>query len=170
MITLERTEEPHIFTITYDETAGDTDRILTLDEKKNKFGFADRDFYCAVDENLLLSQQKFGRLKNLKALPTNDRRKADLVLQHVFEVMGDKTGTRNEPVYQADLDTLYVAYTVLRPASRPFIKALLENNESYVADESVPEIYTYQPEQVSGEDNEEEADERIIDWGYDDDE
>jgi hypothetical protein len=170
LVTLERTDEPNVFTITYEETSGDAERILTLDEKKNKFTFADRDYFCAVDDNVFPSQRRFGRLKNLKSLPTSDRRKADMLLQHVFEVVGDQIGTRSEPVYQADVDTLYVAYNVLRPASSSYIKALLESNEAYVADESVPGIYSYAPEPEPQDETDEEEEGSVIKWDYEEDE
>jgi hypothetical protein len=168
-ITLERTDEPNVLSLVYDEIpGGNVDRVLTLDEKKNRFTFNDVDYFCAVDENIFPSQQTFGRLKNLKALPMGDRRKADLVLQHVFEVMGDQIGSREEPVYQADIDTLYVAYSVLRPASRPYLESLLDSNDLYVADDSVPGLYTYTPER--DEEDEDEEGESVMQWEYDDDE
>ncbi len=169
-INLQRSEEPHVFTITYEETPGNIDRLLTLDEKKNKFAFTDIEYYCAVDDALLLKQQRFGRLKNLKSLPTTDRRKADLVLQHVFEVMGDQVGNRQEPSYQADVDTLWVAYNVLRPASRPFLESLLAASDTYVADESLPGIYTYTPEPEPQDNAATEEEDTIMQWNYDDDE
>jgi hypothetical protein len=174
-ITLERTDEPNVLSLVYEEIpGGNVDRVLTLDEKKNRFTFNDVDYFCAVDEHIFPSQQTFGRLKNLKALPLGERRKSDLVLQHVFEVMGDQIGSREEPVYQADIDTLYVAYSVLRPASRPYLESLLDSNDLYVADDSVPGLYTYKPEREEDEEDEErdedEESDSVMSWGYDDDE
>jgi hypothetical protein len=171
VIVLERTDDPSIFTISYEEIAGGAaERILTLDEKKNKFTFTDVDFFSAADEEMLPTQQRYGRLKNLKVLPTNERRKADIVMQHVFEVMGEQVGTREEPAYQADIDTLYVAYNVLRPASRSFLESLLNSHDDYVEEEPGSGIYTYRPEPQPIENEDEEEDEAIISWGYDDDE
>jgi hypothetical protein len=173
-VTLERTDEPNVLSLVYEEiSGGNVDRVLTLDEKKNRFTFNDVDYFCVVDENIFPSQQTFGRLKNLKALPMGERRKADLVLQHVFEVMGDQIGSREEPVYQADIDTLYVAYSVLRPASRSYLESLLESNDLYVADETVPGLYTYKPERDEDDEDDEdesELDTNVMQWEYDDDE
>lgn len=167
MVTLSRTEEPNVFTLVYEEIGGDSERILTLDEKKNKFAFADVNYFCAVDNDLFLSQRRFGRLKNLKALPMNERRKADFVLKHVFEVVGDQSGSRNEPAYQADLDTLYVGCSVLRPVSRSFLKALLQDDSAFTADRTAPDIYTYIPEPEPVDEDEEES--STMQWNYDDD-
>ena len=50
-------------------------------------------------------------------LPMGERRKAEVVLEHVFEVAGEPVGTRSEPRYYAAFDDLYVALNVLRPAT-----------------------------------------------------
>jgi hypothetical protein len=163
LITLARTEEPHVFTLTYEEQAETTDRLLVLDEKKNKFAFANVAYYCAVDSDMLVNQQQYGRLRNLKSLPMNERRKGDVVLEHVFETFGEPVGTRSEPRYYATADELFVALNVLRPASHTYLDHLLKEGEFFEADESTPGAWYYAPPpEVSEEDEEDE--------GYDDDE
>lgn len=172
LIRLARTEEPNVFTITYEETPDEEDRLLTLDEKKNKLTFMDTVYYCAVDKDQLLAQSRFGKFKNLKALPISDRRKAENMLKHVFEMIGDKLGTRTEPSYRLDFETLYIAYNVLRPSSRPYLMALLKDDEAYFPDPSAgPDFYCYKPEPepedlTTDEEQEEEGLSQI--WGYDD--
>jgi hypothetical protein len=166
-VNIERTEEANVFAISYEPLAeGQLDRILTLDEKKNRFTFADLEYFAAIDEALVPSQQRYGRLKNLKSLPTNERRKSDMILEHVFQAVGEQAGTRAEPAYQIDLDTLYVAYNVLRPASRSFLAALVAGHDTIEEDPTVPGIYTYRPEVDMSEDEEEDEE----DWGAYDDE
>lgn len=173
LITLASTEEPNIFTIAYQEIPPTEDRILTLDEKKNKFTFANMSYYSMVDADHLIVQSKFGKLKNLKSIPINERRKADMLLKHVFKVAGDQIGTRSEPMHQILLDDLHVAYNVLRPASRSYLRSLLEADESYAVDESLPDLYSYIPEpepEGDEEDDEEDEDPILARWGaYDDD-
>ncbi len=156
LITLAATEEPNIFTIAYEEMPPVEDRLLALDEKKNKFGFSTSTYACMVDEDHIVVQSKFGKLKNIKSLPMNERRKADVVLQHIFETVGDQVGTRTEPAYQLLLDDLYVAFNVLRPGSRSYLRVLLDDDEHCTADESLPELYTYIPEAEQDEADEEE--------------
>jgi hypothetical protein len=175
LVTLGRTEEPNIFTITYEEVPASSERLLMLDEKKNKFAFSDTSFYCTVDEDQMVSQQRFGRLKNLKALPMGERRKGDVVLRHVFETIGDRQGSRDEPIYRVNLDDLYVAYNVLRPVSVSYLRSLIESDEECYPDDSSPDIYYYQPEpEPEEEDLEEdlEEEEYIVGgrrWSYGDD-
>jgi hypothetical protein len=162
LITLSRTAEPHIFTLTYEEQAETTDRLLVLDEKKNKLAFANISYYSAVDEDMLVNQQQYGRLRNLKSLPMSDRRKADVTLEHVFETVGEPVGTRSEPRYEATPGQLFVAMNVLRPASREYLAHLLGENEEFEQDGG---RWSYTPPPVEI-DEDEDQDEDL----YDDDE
>jgi hypothetical protein len=145
LITITRGAEPSIFQVTYEEAGEASERILTLDEKKNRFAFANLTYYCAVDESLLPSQTKYGRLKNFKSFPMGERRKSEMILEHVFENLGDQVGTRTEPQYALSLDDLYVGYNVLRPGSRALLRALLAEHDSVAADEATPGLYFYTP-------------------------
>ncbi len=172
LVTIARTDQPNIFTISYDETEGVEDRLLVLDEKKNKLAFANITYYCMADEDLVPSQRKYGRLKNLKSLPMSERRKAEMILEHVFSAMGKQTGTRSAPSYWLSLDELMMGYNVLRPASRSYLLSLIEATPEFQPDESTPAAYFYTPEPTEeegeGEEDEDEAD-RFIGYGkYDD--
>ncbi|MCG8350221.1 MAG: hypothetical protein MI924_20845 [Chloroflexales bacterium] len=169
-ITIGRTEEPNVFTITYDEAAVAEDRLLTLDEKKNKLSFSNKSYYCVVDDNKVINQQKFGKLKNLKSLTMSDRRKADVVLAHVFETFGEHMGRRDEPHYWISLDDLVIAYNVLRPASRSFVQSLLESNDEYSPDPSTPETYYYKPVPELVDEDEEEDEGILLADDYDENE
>ncbi len=169
LITLSATEEPNVFTITYDEAPAVSGRLLTLDEKKNKFAFADIQYDCVVDDDQVLMQQRFGKAKNLKSLPMSERRKGEVMLEHVFKVMGERIGSREEPVYGMELDDLYVAYNILRPASRSYLRKLLEDHEHCSVDDSSPNTYYYSPEPepvVVDVDTEDDDDDPMIrKWG-----
>ncbi|WP_129626400.1 hypothetical protein [Candidatus Oscillochloris fontis] len=131
MITISRGAEPNLFTISYEEAAESSDRLLTLDEKKNKFAFANMSYFCAVDADQVPSQTRYGRLKNLKSLPMGERRKSEVVLEHVFEVMGEQVGSRSEPRYLLAMDDLLLAFNVLRPGSRSLLEQLLAHSDPF---------------------------------------
>ena len=153
LITLSRTAEPHIFTLTYEEQPETTNRLLVLDEKKNKLAFANVSYYSAVDEDMLINQQQYGRLRNLKSLPMSDRRKADVTLEHVFETVGEPVGTRSEPRYEATLGQLYVALNVLRPVSREYLAHLLGEGDEFELDGN---RWSYAPPPVEIDETEEQ--------------
>lgn len=103
LFTIARTDVPNVFTIQYDEAGEVSERLLTLDEKKNKFGFTEISYFCMVDETRLLAQNVYGKFRNLKALPMNDRRKGDVVLRHVFEVLGENLARGQNPATRSNL-------------------------------------------------------------------
>ena len=145
LITISRGPEPNLFTIVYEEAEATTDRILTLDEKKNKLGFANVTFYAAVDTDQLPSQQRFGRLNRLKSFPMGERRKAEMILEHVAETMGDQVGRREAPSYAVSIDDLFMAYNVLRPGSRKLLQALIAQNDQFEPDPLKPGRFLYTP-------------------------
>ncbi|MBC8077834.1 MAG: hypothetical protein H7Y32_17290 [Chloroflexales bacterium] len=162
LVTISRGAESNIFSITYEEAPSKDDRLLTLDEKKNKLGFANLSYYATVDDDQLISQQRFGKLRNLKLFPMSDRRKADQMLEHVFETTGDQLGSRSEPLYWIKLADLYVGANVLRPFSRAYLLALLAADERFSPDEAAAGAYFYKPEAKAGvaatsDDEDEEA-------------
>ncbi|MCS6839863.1 MAG: hypothetical protein NZ699_03480 [Roseiflexus sp.] len=165
LITLMRTDDPRTFAITYEEQEETQDRLLVLDETKKmpKFTFANMSYTCVVDTDMLVNQQQYGRLRNLKAFPMNERRKADLMLEHVFEVIGTPVGTRTEPKYAASLDMLFVALNVLRPASREYLSHLLAEGDRFVPDASRPGWWFYTPPPLPEEEEEEDQDEASFD-------
>jgi hypothetical protein len=168
MMTISRTENQHIFTITYEELGEQSERLLVVDEKKNKLAFENVTYYCLVDTDQLLTQQQFGRLRNLKLFPMGDRRKGDMLIEHVFETIGDPVGTRNEPRNRTTLGKLVVAMNVLRPASKDYVLQLLKDNEQFAPDPEIPDSWLYTPPPAADDDvvEEDEDDDDL----YDDDE
>jgi hypothetical protein len=162
MITIARTGEPHLFQISYEEAAEASDRILTLDEKKNKLGFANLTYYSAVDEDQVPSQAKYPRLNRLKSFPMGERRKAELMLEHVAETMGEQVGTRSEPRYAITMDDLLMGFNVLRPGSRALLSHLLEHGEDFSADESTPGLFVYAPAPSDSEAEPEQEGEELL--------
>jgi hypothetical protein len=167
-LVIARTEAPNVFTISYEEAPATAERILTLDEKKNKFAFTNTTFYAAVDPDLLPTQQRYGKLRNLKFLPMNERRKEIETLEHVFETVGEQIGTRSEPLYSASLADLFVAINVLRPTSRTLLAHLLEQRELFERENDT--TFLYKPLPVEQDEDDEDEDEDEDSYDYDDDE
>lgn len=156
LITIARTDDQHIFTLTYEEQVETTDRLLVVDEKKNKLAFENVNYYCAVDNDMLLSQQQYGRLRNLKLFPMSDRRKGDVMLEHVFETVGDPVGTRSEPRYRTTASKLLVAMNVLRPASQDYLQHLLKESDLYQPDDANAGSWLFTPPPTVEEDDDED--------------
>ncbi|HWQ12885.1 MAG TPA: hypothetical protein VNL77_08795 [Roseiflexaceae bacterium] len=168
LITLTRTEEPHVFTLAYEEAPETTDRLLVVDETKKtpKFAFANVTYACVVDTDMLVNQQQYGRLRNLKAFPMNERRKGIEMLEHVAETAGVPVGTREAPRYRITEQELFVGLNVLRPASREYLAHLIAESDRFERDEENDRTWFFTPPHEETSDEEEEEDEEF----YDDDE
>lgn len=149
LITLTATEELNSFTISYEEIGGVEDKLLHFEEKRNRFVFLPVTYYAAVDEDLLPSQRRYGKLRNLKALPMNDRKKPDSVVEHVFETMGEQLGSKEEPMFWIQFNDLHLAVNVLRPMSQSYLAHLLGQDAAYYADEATVGAYYYKPAPVA---------------------
>ena len=159
LLTLTATEDPTGFTIAYDEIGGTEEKLLHFEEKRNRFVFMPVTYYAAVDEDLLPSQRRYNKLRNLKALPMNDRKKADQVIEHVFEAVGEQLGSKDEPMYWIQFNDLHLAVNVLRPMSRAYLEHVLGENSAYYDDEATVGAYYYKPAPVAvaaGDDLDEE--------------
>lgn len=163
MVTLTRTAEPHVFTIVYEEAQPVTDRILTFDEKKNKFAFANRTYYAAADAEQLTSQTRYARLNRLKSFPMGERRKAEIILAHVAETIGEQGGDRAAPHYRVTFDDLVIAFNVLRPGSRTLLSQMIERSDEFESDPARPDAFLYTPPAGTESAEEEEEDEEGTD-------
>jgi hypothetical protein len=169
-ISLAPTEEPNAFTISYDEAPATEAKLLHLDEKRNRFAFMPVTYYAAVDEALLPSQARYNKLRNLKALAMNDRKKADVVLTHVFETVGEQLGSKDEPLYWIAFNELHLAVNVLRPISQAYLSHLLASDAVFYADETTVGAWYYKPvpEESAVPDDEEEEEDTILAYDEDD--
>ena len=159
LVTIARTGEPNIFSISYEEAGETSERILTYDEKKNKLAFANVSFFAAVDMDQLPSQSSYGRLNRLKAFPMGERRKAEMILEHVAETLGEQVGTPAAPRYAISMGDLLMGYNVLRPGSRALLEALLANNDEFEPDEGTPGLFYYAPARSAQDAEEEDGEE-----------
>jgi len=173
LITLARGNEEGQLVLTYGEAQSVEDRLLHLEEKRNRFVFLPVTYYAAVDDDLLLSQRRYGRFRNLKPTPMNDRKKFDVVLEHVFETVGEQLGTKTEPLFWVQGNELLLALNVLRPTSAAYMQQALEQNDAFNADDATPGAYYFKPtpEEDEADEDEDTVDAVLeIDDTYDDDE
>jgi hypothetical protein len=158
LITLTRTDDSHVFSLTYEEAPEATERVLVLDETKKtpKYAFANLTFAAGVDTDMLVSQAQLGRARNLKAFPMNERRKGAEMLEHVAETIGAPVGTRTEPRYRITEKELFVGLNALRPASREYLVHLLNDGERFEKDEENQATWFYTPAPEDVVDDEDE--------------
>lgn len=143
LIIVSRTEEPNVFVLQYMATEEQERRLLVLDERKNRYVFDDITFYCAVEESMLLSEERFRGLRNAAPLVSAVRRRPADVVAQTFLRIGKKEGAR----YRATLEDLFPAVNIERPFSMAFLRRILDETDVFTAAEEG--VYLYEPAEES---------------------
>ena len=150
LLTFSRSDQPNVINLSYEEIEGVEDKLLQLEEKRNRFVFAPVTYTSAVDEDLLPNQKRYGKLRNLKVMPWAERRRPETVISHVFETLGEQLGTKEEPMYWIHFNELLLGVNVLRPASSDYLLNLLARDASFYADEATVGAHYYKPALLPG--------------------
>jgi len=147
LITIERSEQPGHFIIDYLPISRQERRLLALDEKQRKYIFKPTTYFCAVQDSMLLTEQRFPRFAGQEPLDERTRRSYERVLEITFERVGENVGTAESPRYMATLDDLVAGVNVERPLSADKIRQLLTSGEfpQFEADPDVADLYYFTP-------------------------
>ncbi len=147
LITVERTDTPGRFIIDYLPISGQERRLLALDERKRRYVFQPTTYYCAVQENMLLTENRFPRFAGQEPLDDRTRRYPDLVLAATFERVGEQIGTLEAPRYMALLDDLVAAANVERPMTPELIRQIAESPDypQFSVDPDAEDVLYYAP-------------------------
>ncbi len=141
LITLSATDDPSVWTIQYGETGGEDGKLLQQDDKKGRYSFANHTFYCDVDSDLVPSQERLPRLKNMKVLPPGERRRITSTAGYVLEQIGQsRPGDING--FELGLRDLFMGVNVQRPATRAYLQATLNEDENFLVED---ETFIYFP-------------------------
>jgi hypothetical protein len=145
LITLAATEDPSVWTLAYEETAGKEAKLLQQDDKKNRYSFVKHTFYCDVDDDLVTSQERLTRLKNMKVLPSGERRRIVSTAGYVLEQVGQpRPGDASG--FQLELEDLFLGVNVQRPATRAYLRESLAGEEDFLIEDNTF-IYFPPPEE-----------------------
>jgi hypothetical protein len=127
-ITIERTDNDRRYIVRYAQIAGEERRLLHLDERRGRHVFRPVTFFCAVDEDMLLSDTKFPGLNNTKPLDDRERRRPEQVVRVTFERVGDQVGDAKNPRYWALFDDLLAVVNVERPFTAEYLREILTSD------------------------------------------
>ncbi|HET9015483.1 MAG TPA: hypothetical protein VFN57_07800 [Thermomicrobiaceae bacterium] len=147
LITIERSENNGRYLLEYLPISGQDRKLLQLDEKKGRYAFRPTTFYCATQENMLLTENRFPRLANTAPLEERIRRRPEEVLAALFERVGESEGAGASRRYMAILDDLLAAINVERPVNAELIRAIAgsPDNPQFSVDPDVEDVFYYQP-------------------------
>lgn len=146
LVTIEATDRDSHFIIEYFQMSRQDRKLLQLDERKGRYVFQSTTYYCATQEEMLLTDSGFARLADAEPLDDRARRRAESVVAKTFERVGDSIGESDAPRYRASFADLMAAANVERPISPKYLRDILEGGaypEFYADDE--PDSYLYAP-------------------------
>jgi hypothetical protein len=147
VLTLERTDRPNHFLLEYFQVSGEDRKLLHLDERKGKYSFRSMTYYCATQDDFLLTEGRFPKLADVKPLDDRARRRPEQVVQVTFERVGENSGSADDPRYSASFSDLLAAANIERPISAEYLRDILTSGTypEFSADESGEDVYVFQP-------------------------
>ncbi len=147
LFTIERNEGEGRFLIEYLPVSGEDRKLLQVDEKRGRYVFRPMTFYCATQEDMVVSENRFPQLANLTLLEERVRRRPELALATTFERVGEQVGTTDSPKFMAMLDDLFPVSNIERPMSVDLIRSIVTSNDnpSFTTDPDVEDVFYYEP-------------------------
>ncbi|GAA5529838.1 hypothetical protein [Herpetosiphon gulosus] len=151
LITLSATDDPSVWTLQYEETSGADVKLLQQDDKKGRYAFVKHTFYCDADNDLIASQDRLPRLKNMKVLTPGERRRLATTAGYVLEQVGQpRPGDRAG--FELSIDDLFLGVNVQRPATRSYLLGELAEEQDFLVEEAAV-IYFPPPEDETSVEN-----------------
>jgi hypothetical protein len=119
-------------------------RLLELEDRRQRYVFRPTTYGCAVDETLLLTEERFPRLGSEKPLDEKIRRRPESVVAATFERIGEENDGHG---YSASFADLFSAVNIERPFSEQFLREILDKDETgaFARDPDGADVYTYVP-------------------------
>lgn len=147
LITIEQNGSDGRYLLEYLPISGQDRKILQLDEKKGRYVFRPTTFYCATQENMVISENRFPRLANTAPLEERIRRRPDEVLAAMFERVGEAEGGAGERRYMVMLDDLLAVVNVERPMNAELIRDIVRSPAypQFSVDPDIEDVFYYQP-------------------------
>jgi hypothetical protein len=104
-------------------------------------------YYCATQDDFLLTEGRFPKLADVKPLDDRARRRPEQVVQATFERVGENSGSAEAPQYSASFSDLLAAANIERPISAEYLRDILTSGTypEFRADESGEDVYIFQP-------------------------
>lgn len=148
ILTIERTpNNDGQFVIRYTAVAAREERILQIDERRNRYVFRPQTLAQQTDDAWLLSEGRYPRLNNIKPLDDKERRRIDTVIGTAFERVAENVGTKAEPRYWSAPEELLPVVNIERPFSLRSLREALESPQyaQFSADADTPGAFFYEP-------------------------
>lgn len=147
VVTIEKTEQPLHYLLEYFQVSGEDRKLLHLDEKKGKYTFRPTTFYCATQDEFVLSENRFPRMADQKPLDERTKRHPEQVVATAFERAGENLESAEAPKYYALFGDLLAAANIERPVPAELLRHILTSGTypEFSVDESTEDAFFYTP-------------------------
>lgn len=147
LVTIESTDRPAHFIVEFFQMSGQDRRLLHLDERKNRYTFRATTFYCGLQDDMLVDENRFPRLADAEPLDERTRRRPEQVVARTFERVGENVGTADAPKYSASLFDLLAAVNIERPIAAEFLRDILTGGAypEFSINDDEEDAFFYQP-------------------------
>lgn len=148
VVTIDRSAESNgQFVIRYARPAQREERLLQIDERRNRYVFRPQAITSQVDNDWLLLESRYPRLANVKPLDDRERRQAALVVGAAFERAAENVGTKAEPLYWSTPEELLPVVNIERPFSLRALREVLESPQfpQFSPDPETAGAFFYEP-------------------------
>lgn len=147
VLTIEKTDKPLHYLLEYFQVSGEDRKLLHLDEKKNVFVYRPTTFYCATQDEFVLSDNRYPRLADHAPLDERTKRHPEQVVMAAFERAGENLESAEHPKYFAMFSDLLTVANIERPMPADLLRTILTSGDypMFSADETTEDAYFYTP-------------------------
>jgi hypothetical protein len=144
LLSIRATENDGHFVVEYVSATSQSQRLLELEERRQRYVFRPTSFACGVLEENLLTEELWSNLNGEKPLDEKTRRRPESVVAVTFERLGKKFEGGG---YTANFAQLFAGVNIERPFSETLLRSILENDDTgaFAKDPDGPDDYTYIP-------------------------
>lgn len=135
------------YVIRYAATAQNEQRLLQIDERRNRYVFRPQSLYCQVNPDWTLREDRYPRLAGAKPLDERERRRPELVAGMAFERGAENVGAKAAPRYWSTPEDLLPVVNIERPFSLRALREVLESPQfpQFSADPDTEGAFFYEP-------------------------
>lgn len=144
LISVRATDNDGHFVVEYVSASSQSQRLLEIEERRQRYVFRPTSFACGVLDEALLTEELWSSLNGEKPLDEKTRRRPDAVVAATFERLGKQFEGGG---YTASFAQLLAGVNVERPMSTTLLRSILENDDTgaFAKDPDGPDDYTYIP-------------------------
>jgi hypothetical protein len=144
LLSIRATENDGHYIVEYINASSQSQRLLELEERRQRYVFRPTSFTCGVIEEALLTEELWSSLNGEKPLDEKTRRRPESVVAATFERLGKQIEGGG---YSASFAQLYAGVNIERPFSETLLRSILENDDTgaFARDPDGPDDFTYIP-------------------------